>query len=42
MRIFLCGGGDGSQTTRAYNKLNEIIDHTIPLLKTQNKICRRK
>lgn len=32
MRIFLCGGGDGSQTIRAYNKLNEIIDHTKPLL----------
>lgn len=32
MRIFLCGGGDGSQTTNTYNKLNEIIDHTKPLL----------
>lgn len=32
MRIFLCGGGDGSQTTNAYKKLNEIIDHTKPLL----------
>lgn len=33
MRIFLCGGGDGTQTTSAYKKLNEIIDHTKPLLK---------
>jgi dipeptidase E len=32
MRIFLCGGGDGYQTINAYNKLNEIIDHTKPLL----------
>ena len=32
MRIFLCGGGDGTQTTSAYKKLNEIIDHTKPIL----------
>lgn len=32
MRIFLCGGGDGSQTINAYEKLNELIDHTKPLL----------
>lgn len=32
MRIFLCGGGDGTQTASAYKKLNEIIDHTKPLL----------
>lgn len=32
MRIFLCGGGGGTQTTNAYNKLNEIIDHTNMLI----------
>lgn len=32
MKIFLCGGGDGTQTANAYKKLSEIIDHTKPLL----------
>lgn len=27
MRIFLCGGGDGTQTTNAYKKLNEIFEN---------------
>ena len=32
MRLFLCGGGDGTQTASAYKKLNKIINHTRPLL----------
>lgn len=32
MKIFLNGGGDGVQTIEANKKLNEIIDHTKPLL----------
>lgn len=32
MQIFLNGGGDGIQTIEANKKLNEIIDHTKPLL----------
>ncbi len=32
MCLFLCGGGSSFQTTEAYQKLNEIIDHTKPIL----------
>ena len=32
MRIFLCGGGDGRQTMEACRRLNDIIDHTRPIL----------
>ncbi len=32
MKIFICGGGDGVQTVMANNKLNQVIDHTKPLL----------
>lgn len=32
MRAFLCGGGSGVQVQEAYNKLNEIIDKSKPLL----------
>lgn len=32
MRIFLNGGGDGKICEQAYNKLNQIIDHTKPIL----------
>lgn len=32
MRIFLNGGGDGEKCILVYNKLNEIIDHTKPIL----------
>lgn len=32
MKIFLNGGGDGIQTAEARKRLNEIIDHSKPLL----------
>lgn len=32
MQIFLCGGGDGKQTIEANKRLNQVIDHTKPLL----------
>lgn len=32
MKLLLCGGGAGNQTIKANKKLNEIIDHTKPLL----------
>lgn len=32
MRIFLCGGGDGEQTRMANQRLDQIVDHTKPLL----------
>lgn len=32
MRIFLCGGGDGDQTRDACRRLNDVIDHTKPIL----------
>lgn len=32
MQIFLCGGGDGKQTIEANKRLNEIINHSKPLL----------
>ena len=32
MRLFLCGEGSGVATFSAYQKLNEIIDHTKPAL----------
>ena len=32
MRLFLCGGGSGTDTFLAYQKLNEIIDHKKPVL----------
>lgn len=32
MRLFLCGGGSGSKTVVANRKLNEIINHTKPIL----------
>lgn len=36
MRIFLNGGGDGKICEQAYNKLNQIIDHTKPILYIPN------
>lgn len=32
MKVFLCGGGAGIQTTEAYKRLNEVIDHSKPCL----------
>lgn len=32
MQLMLCGGGDGKQNTQANQHLNEIIDHTRPIL----------
>lgn len=32
MQLILCGGGSGVQNTLANQKLNEIIDHTRPIL----------
>jgi len=32
MKLILCGGGTGEQTTIANNKLNEIINHSKPIL----------
>lgn len=32
MQLILCGGGDGEQNTQANQRLNEIIDHTKPIL----------
>ena len=32
MRLFLCGGGSGTDAFLAYQKLNEIIDHKKPVL----------
>ena len=32
MQLILCGGGSGNQNTLANQKLNEIIDHTRPIL----------
>lgn len=32
MKLFLCGGGAGSQTIEANRRFNEVIDHTKPLL----------
>lgn len=32
MRIFLCGGGDGDQTKDACRRLNDVVDHTKPIL----------
>ncbi len=32
MELILCGGGSGEQNTLANQKLNEIIDHTRPIL----------
>ncbi len=32
MQLLLCGGGSGKQNTLANQKLNEIIDHTRPIL----------
>lgn len=32
MQLILCGGGDGKQNTQANQRLNEIIDHTRPIL----------
>lgn len=32
MKVFLCGGGSGAQTQDAYKKLDELIDHSKPLL----------
>lgn len=32
MKIFLCGGGCGDQTTEAYQRLNEVIDNSKPCL----------
>ena len=32
MRIFLCGGGSGEQTTEAIRRFSDLIDHKKPLL----------
>ncbi len=32
MKVFLCGGGSGEQTTRALMRLNEVIRHDRPCL----------
>ena len=32
MKLLLCGGGSGEQNALANQKLNEIIDHTKPIL----------
>ena len=32
MRLLLCGGGSGDKTIEANKKLNEIIDHSKPIL----------
>ena len=32
MRLILCGGGSGEQNLLANQKLDEIINHTKPLL----------
>ena len=32
MKVFLCGGGAGTQTTEANRRLNEVIDHSKPCL----------
>ena len=32
MQLILCGGGSGNQNTLANRKLNEIINHTRPIL----------
>lgn len=32
MQLILCGGGSGEQNTLANQRLNEIIDHTKPIL----------
>ncbi len=32
MKVFLCGGGAGTQTIEAYKRLNEVIDHSKPCL----------
>lgn len=32
MKVFLCGGGDGTQTVEANKRLNQVIDHAKPLL----------
>ncbi len=32
MQLILCGGGSGEQNKLANQKLNEIIDHTKPML----------
>lgn len=32
MKVFLCGGGSGTQTLKANQRLNELIDHSKPCL----------
>lgn len=32
MKAFICGGGCGEQTVEANRRLNEVIDHTKPIL----------
>lgn len=32
MKLFLCGGGSGTQVIEAYKKFNEVINHNKPLL----------
>lgn len=32
MKVFLCGGGAGTQTMEAYKRLNEVINHAKPCL----------
>lgn len=32
MKVFICGGGSGKQTEAALQRLNEVIDHSLPCL----------
>ena len=32
MKVFICGGGSGTQTRRALRRLNEVIRHDLPCL----------
>ena len=32
MKVFICGGGSGTQTSRALRRLNEVIRHDLPCL----------
>ena len=32
MKVFICGGGSGKQTSGALHRLNEVINHALPCL----------
>ncbi|MBD5093292.1 MAG: type 1 glutamine amidotransferase-like domain-containing protein [Subdoligranulum sp.] len=42
MKVFLCGGGAGTQTMEAYKRLNEVIDHSKPCLYVPLAMEQRK